>query len=78
VFRFFFAPSSSGKQVTEKNAMQSAAVYACVRVIAETVASLPLHLYRHVEEGKRRDTLHPLYFLLHDSPNPEMTSFIFR
>jgi HK97 family phage portal protein len=78
VFRFFFAPSSSGKQVTEKNAMQSAAVYACVRVISETVASLPLHLYRHVEEGKRRDTLHPLYFLLHDSPNPEMTSFIFR
>jgi HK97 family phage portal protein len=78
VFRFFFAPSSSGKQVTEKNAMQSAAVYACVRVIAETVASLPLHLYRQVEEGKRRDTLHPLYFLLHDSPNPEMTSFIFR
>jgi HK97 family phage portal protein len=78
VFRFFFAPSSSGKQVTEKNAMQSAAVYACVRVIAETVASLPLHLYRHIEEGKRRDTLHPLYFLLHDSPNPEMTSFIFR
>ena len=58
--------------------MQSAAVYACVRVISETVASLPLHLYRHVEEGKRRDTLHPLYFLLHDSPNPEMTSFIFR
>lgn len=58
--------------------MQSAAVYACVRVIAETVASLPLHLYRHVEEGKRRDTGHPLYFLLHDSPNPEMTSFIFR
>jgi HK97 family phage portal protein len=78
VFRFFFAPSSFGKQVTEKNAMQSAAVYACVRVIAETVASLPLHLYRQVEEGKRRDTLHPLYFLLHDSPNPEMTSFIFR
>jgi HK97 family phage portal protein len=78
VFRFFFAPSSSGKQVTEKNAMQSAAVYACVRVIAETVASLPLHLYRHVEEGKRRDTLHSLYFLLHNSPNPEMTSFIFR
>jgi HK97 family phage portal protein len=78
VFRFFFAPSSSGKQVTEKNAMQSAAVYACVRVISETVASLPLHLYRHVEEGKRRDTLHPLYFLLHDSPNPDMTSFIFR
>jgi HK97 family phage portal protein len=64
--------------VTEKNAMQSAAVYACVRVIAETVASLPLHLYRYVDEGKKRDTSHPLYFLLHDAPNPEMTSFIFR
>lgn len=58
--------------------MQSAAVYACVRVIAETVASLPLHLYRYVDEGKKRDTRHPLYFLLHDAPNPEMTSFIFR
>jgi HK97 family phage portal protein len=58
--------------------MQSAAVYACVRVIAETVASLPLHLFRHVDEGKKRDPTHPLYFLLHDSPNKEMTSFVFR
>jgi len=65
--------------VTErKTPWQSAAVYACVRVIAETVASLPLHLYRYVDEGKKRDTRHPLYFLLHDAPNPEMTSFIFR
>ncbi len=58
--------------------MQSAAVYACVRVIAETIASLPLHLYRHVEEGKKRDPTHKLYHLLHDAPNQEMTSFIFR
>ncbi|MGI6545962.1 MAG: phage portal protein [Fastidiosipilaceae bacterium] len=76
--RFFFAPTSSGKQVTEKTAMQSAAVYACVRVIAETIASLPLHLYRYVDEGKKRDPSHPLYTLLHNAPNPEMTSFIFR
>ncbi|MGI6617718.1 MAG: phage portal protein [Saccharofermentanales bacterium] len=76
--RFFFALTSSGKQVTEKTAMQSAAVYACVRVIAETIASLPLHLYRYVDEGKKRDPSHPLYTLLHNAPNPEMTSFIFR
>lgn len=64
--------------MNEKTAMQLSAVYACVRVIAETVASLPLHLYRHIDEGKRRETTHPLYPLLHDVPNPEMTSFIFR
>ena len=58
--------------------MQSAAVYACVRVIAETIASLPLHLYRYVDEGKKRDPSRPLYTLLHNAPNPEMTSFIFR
>lgn len=58
--------------------MQLSAVYACVRVIAETVASLPLHLYRHIDEGKQRATKHPLYPLLHDAPNPEMTSFILR
>ena len=58
--------------------MQSAAVYACVRVIAETIASLPLHLYRYVDEGKEREPSHPLYALLHNAPNPEMTSFIFR
>lgn len=77
-FRLFFAPTSAGKQVTARTAMQSAAVYACVRVISETIASLPLHLYRHVDEGKKREVAHPLYRILHDSPNPEMTSFIFR
>ena len=77
-FSFIFGGSTSGKQVNEKTAMQLSAVYACVRVIAETVASLPLHLYRHIDDGKRRATKHPLYPLLHDAPNPEMTSFIFR
>lgn len=77
-FSFVFGGTASGKQVNEKTAMQLSAVYACVRVIAETVASLPLHFYQHVDEGKRRATKHPLYTLLHDAPNPEMTSFIFR
>lgn len=59
--------------------MQMTAVYSCVRVLAEAVAGLPLHFYRYAEDGsKEKATGHPLYFLLHDEPNPEMTSFVFR
>lgn len=58
--------------------MRVTGVYACVRVIAETVASLPLPLYRRLDRGKEKVTAHPLYFILHDMPNPEMTSFTFR
>ena len=59
--------------------MQMTAVYSCVRILSEAVAGLPLHLYRYTEEGsKEKATSHPLYFLLHDEPNPEMTSFVFR
>ena len=43
------------------------------------MASLPLHFYRYTDDGgKEKAVEHPLYFLLHDEPNPEMTSFIFR
>ena len=58
--------------------MQTTAVYACVRILAESIASLPLHLYEYDGQGQKKAPEHPLYFLLHDSPNPEMTSFIFR
>lgn len=54
------------------------AVYACVRVIAETVASLPLHFYEITPEGNMKATKHPLYRILHDEPNAEMTSFVLR
>jgi len=47
-------------------------------VIAETVASLPLNLYQETEEGSQKAFKHPLYRLLHDEPNPEMTSFVLR
>lgn len=76
--RYFFGMSTSGKRVTPYNAMQLTAVYACVRIIAETVASLPLNIYRYSDEGKVKDYKHPLYRLLHDEPNPEMTSMVFR
>ena len=53
--------------------MQTTAVYACVRILSETLASLPLHTYRHTERGKEKAIDHNLYYLLHDEPNPEMT-----
>lgn len=56
--------------------MQTSAVYACVKILAETIASLPLHLYKN---GKNEfATEHPLFACLYDVPNEEMTSFEFR
>ena len=55
------------------------AVYSCVRILSEAVASLPVHIYKYNDSGGKEKALdHPLYFLLHDEPNPEMTSFAFR
>ena len=71
--------SAAGKPVTEESALQITAVYACVRVLAETLAGLPLHVLRYNSSGgKEKHRSHPLYKLLHDEPNPEMTSFAFR
>ena len=76
---FLFGSTTAGKNVTERTAMQNTAVYACVRVLAESLATLPLHLYQLTDDGgKQRVNDHSLSFLLHDAPNPEMTSFIFR
>lgn len=78
-YRFFTGGSTAGKNVTERSAMQMTAVYSCVRVLSKAVAGLPLHLYKYRSDGgKGKAICHPLYFLLHDEPNPEMTSFIFR
>ena len=78
-YSFFMGGSTSGKRVNERSAMQMTAVYSCVRILSEAVAGLPLHLYRYTENGgKEKAVEHPLYFLLHDEPNPEMTSFVFR
>jgi len=71
-------PSSAGVAVSEYTALQATAVYACVRILAETVASLPLPLYRRLDRGKEKALKHPLYSLLHDLPNPDMTGFTFR
>lgn len=77
-FSLLFGRTTSGKTVNERTALQTTAVYACVRILSETIASLPLHVYRYTEGGKAKDTEHVLYTLLHDEPNPDMTSFVFR
>ena len=77
-YSFFFGSATSGKIVNERTAMQTTAVYACVRILAETIASLPFHTYKYEESGKEKARDHPIYSLLSDAPNPEMTSFVFR
>ena len=78
-YRFLLGGSTSGKAVTERSAMQMTAVYSCVRILAEAIAGLPLHLYTYKDDGGKEKAIgHPLYLLLHDEPNPEMSSFVFR
>ena len=75
---FLFGRSISGANINEFSAMRVSAVYACVRILAESIAALPLHVYKYTDSGKERVPNTRLYFLLHDAPNEEMTSFIFR
>jgi len=76
--QFFMGGASAGVFVNEDAAMRTSAVFACVRVISEAVASLPLNIYRRDGEGRALAPEHPLYHILHNEANPEMTSFVFR
>ena len=78
---FVFGTSDSGEVVNERSSMQIATVYACVRLLAESVAGLPLHLYQYAddaEQNKKKAKDHPLYKILYRQPNNEMSSFTFR
>lgn len=76
---FFFGRTTSGKVINEKNAMQASAVYACIRVLSETVASLPISVFSYGEDGgKVKEHEHPLYRILHSEPNPEMTAYTLK
>ncbi len=78
-YAFYMGGSNAGKTVNERSAMQMTAVYACVRILSEAVASLPLHFYRYRDDGGKEKAIDTnLYHLLHDEPNPEMSSFVFR
>ena len=71
-------PAATGVRVDEMRAMQTTAVYACVRILAETIATLPVFVYKRNDRGREKVPEHPLYRLLHDEPNPEMTAYTFK
>ena len=71
-------PPAAGIDVNEWNAIQLSAVYACIRLLSETLAQLPLNVIETTTDGNRPVPDHPVAVLLRDSPNPWMTSFNFR
>lgn len=72
-------PTQAGPIVTHRTAMRNAAVWACVTLIAETMATIPLDVYRRLPGGgKWPATDHYLYRLLHDRPNRWQTSVEWR
>lgn len=83
---FFWYPSSmritkstAGKNVSEETAFTVSTFYACVRNLAEDVATLPLCVYKDLDGiGRERDTSHHVYKLLKQKPNPMMTAWTFR
>lgn len=71
--------SASGVDVTEESALASTAVFACVRILSETLATIPVKVFQRQEDGGRREAReHHLWPLIHEAPNPEMTSFAWR
>ena len=71
--------STSGQKVNQASSMTYSAVWAAVRAISEGVASLPLQVFRRGHDGSRsKANDHPLYRILHDQPNPEMSALTFR
>lgn len=68
----------TGEAVTVEGSLSVTAVLAGFTILSEDTASLPLILYRRLKRGKERATDHPYYSLMHDAPNPEHTSMVFR
>lgn len=70
--------SYTGRTIDDDAALRVSTVYICIRVLAETLGSLPLILYRRIESGKERATDHPLYSILHRKPNNYQTPFLWK
>lgn len=67
----------AGVSVTPQNALKVAAVYACIRILAGVIGSLPLPVFERDDDGGRRQIKHPLWWLLNEQPNERMTSTSF-
>ncbi len=74
------APTSTGIAIDETNALEVPAVWKCVKILEESISSLPLHMYERDESGdaRSRGTDHAYYDLMHTQPNPEMSSMQYR
>lgn len=72
-----FGTSEAGQQVNERTVLQLSTVWACARIISETIATLPLGIYERTPQGRRSASGHPLHFLLHDQPNADTTAAVF-
>ena len=72
--------TAAGIRVNSDSALRIAAVYACVKILSETVAMLPLNMNKYLPDGKGSEVVpkHPLQTLLHDQSNPWQTAFEFR
>lgn len=71
--------SSSGISVSEMTALNLSVVWACVRVISETIGSLPWITYKRTnDDGRERAKKHELYSLLHNAPNSEMPAMVWK
>lgn len=66
-----------GRPIGAESALQVAAFWACVRIISETIATLPLQLFAKTGNGRDAQTSHQLYPLLHDQPNADHTAMEF-
>lgn len=74
---FYGAQSTSGIVVDERKMLTLSTVWACARLISETIATLPLSIYERSKNGKRVAPQHPLHFIIHDQPNADSTSSVF-
>lgn len=78
-FKLMFDYSKAGVNVNTSNAMQSSVVWRAVTLLSGTIASLPLPVYKRLKpRGKERDSDHPLYYKLHNRPNPDLASNVWR
>jgi HK97 family phage portal protein len=68
--------SSAGVPVNHDSVLKLSAAWSCVRLITETIATLPLSMYEKTSTGKRIATAHPLHFILHDQPNTDTTAAV--
>ena len=70
-------PDEGGQVVSHDSVMSLSSVWACTRLISETIATLPFSVYEKTSAGKRVAAQHPMHFVLHSQPNPDCTASVF-